>query len=94
MSVGSVIGGWLATHLPRAASEQLALWVDYSPFLIVFVLSGLARIASMVVLFPTFREVRGVGKIRGYQMLIRVRSLRPLWGATFGLISERRNKPS
>lgn len=88
--LGSVIGGWLATGLPRQASEPFAVLVDYSPFLIIFVLSGIGRLLVMALLFPTFKEVRSVQKIRSHQILIRVTSLRPLWGATFGLISSRK----
>jgi hypothetical protein len=46
----------------------------------------------MVVFFPTFSEVRRVQKIRSHQLLIRVTSLRPLWGATFGLLSARQTR--
>jgi MFS family permease len=88
--IGSLIGGWLATSLPRAASEPFAVLVEYSPFLIIFTISGLGRLLVMALLFPTFKEVRSVQKIRSYHILIRVTSLRPLWGATFGLISSKK----
>ncbi len=90
--LGSVLGGLAATQLPRSASELFSGWVGYSPFLILFVLSAVARVLAMIVLFPRFQEVRSVQKIRSYELLIRVTSLRPLWGATFGFISERRKK--
>lgn len=90
--IGSLIGGWLVTAMPPAVNQQLAVFVQYSPFLILFVLSGVGRALTMLLLFRTFKEVRGVQKIRSYQMLIRVTSLRPLWGATFALLSERRKR--
>jgi MFS family permease len=90
--VGSLIGGWLASNIPAIVNQKLAVFVAYSPFLILFALSGIGRMLTMLFLFRTFKEVRGVQKIRGYQMLIRVTSLRPLWGATFGLLSERRKR--
>ncbi len=90
--LGSLLGGWLVTGISPVINQQLAVLVNYSPFLILFVLSGVGRAAAMLFLFGTFKEVRGVQKIRSYQMLIRVTSLRPLWGATFGLISERRKR--
>jgi hypothetical protein len=43
----------------------------------------------MLFLFPAFKEVRQVESIRGHQLLIRVTSLRPLWGGTFSFISQR-----
>ncbi len=90
--IGSLFGGWLATNIPPEVNQQLAVFVGYSSFLILFVLSGVGRALTMLFLFRTFKEVRGVQKIRSYQMLIRVTSLRPLWGATFGLLSERRKR--
>jgi MFS family permease len=90
--IGSLIGGWLATNVPARINEQLAFFVGYSPFLILFVVSGICRALAMLLLFRGFKEVRRVQKIRSYQMLIRVTSLRPLWGATFGLLSERRKR--
>lgn len=88
--LGSCIGGYIVTHLPADSGQRLALFVDQSPLLVVFALSGILRLAAMLLVFPTFAEVRRVQKIRSHQLLIRVTSLRPLWGATFGLISDRR----
>lgn len=85
--LGSTVGGYMATRLPPGASQPFAIFVEESRFLILFVCSGFMRLMSMVVVFPTFAEVRRVQKIRSHQLLIRVTSLRPLWGATFGLIS-------
>jgi MFS family permease len=90
--IGSILGGWLAVVLPPKTGESLGVFVAPSPFLILFALSALARVAAMLILFPTFKEVRSVQKIRSYELLIRVTSLRPLWGATFGLLSERRER--
>jgi len=52
-------------------------------------LSGVLRIGVMLFLFPAFKEVRQVESIRSHQLLIRVTSLRPLWGGTFSFISQR-----
>jgi hypothetical protein len=90
--LGSALGGLAATQLPRSASELFVGWVEYSPFLLLFVLSAVARVLAMVILFPRFKEVRTVQKIRSYELLIRVTSLRPLWRATFGFISSRRKR--
>jgi MFS family permease len=90
--LGSALGGYIATRLPSGAGSTLAVFVSESPFLILFVVSGLLRFMTMVVLLPTFAEVRRVQKIRSHQLLIRVTSLRPLWGATFGVLANRYSK--
>jgi hypothetical protein len=38
-------------------------------------------------LLPLFKEVRPVEHIRGHELLVRITSLRPLWGATFAIVS-------
>ena len=43
----------------------------------------------MLFLFPAFKEVRQVESIRSHHLLIRVTSLRPLWGGTFSYIAQR-----
>lgn len=90
--VGSIAGGWLVAALPPKTGESLGLFVAPSPLLILFALSAVARVAAMLLLFPTFKEVRSVQKIRSYELLIRVTALRPLWGATFGVLFERRDR--
>lgn len=87
--LGSTVGGYMATRLPPGASRPFAIFVHESRFLVLFVSSAVMRFVSMLVFFPTFSEVRRVQKIRSHQLLIRVTSLRPLWGATFGLLSAR-----
>ncbi len=89
---GSAIGGYVASHVSSAVNEPFAILVSQSNFLVLFVASGVLRILVMVVLFPTFSEVRKVQRVRGYQLLVRVVSLRPLWGATFGVSSARRRR--
>ncbi len=86
---GSLVGGWVVHVVPQRWVEHLGLWVPNSKFLALFVLSGVLRIATMFFLFPAFKEVRQVESIRGHQLLIRVTSLRPLWGGTFSFISQR-----
>jgi len=90
--LGSAIGGYAATHMPGSINGAFALLVDESPFLALFVASGVLRILAMLLFFPAFKEVRKVQRVRGYQLLVRVVSLRPLWGATFGVSSDRRRQ--
>ncbi len=92
--LGSAVGGVLASYPPQVIIQRLAVFVDPSPFLLLFALSALLRVVAMVFLFPTFKEVRPVQKVRGYQILVRVVSLRPLWGATFGVVYGRKRRLS
>jgi hypothetical protein len=48
----------------------------------------------MAFLYPAFREVRAVQRIRGHELLVRVTALRPLWGATYAFVSQRRIQKS
>ncbi len=86
---GSFVGGWVVHLVPQGWVDHLGLWVPNSKFLALFVLSGVLRIGVMLFLFPAFKEVRQVESIRSHQLLIRVTSLRPLWGGTFSFISQR-----
>lgn len=87
--LGAIVGGIVAHHVPDEWVGHLGMWVPRSPFIALFVLSGVLRAAVMLVLFPMFKEVRQVESIRSHQLLIRVTSLRPLWGGTFSYISNR-----
>jgi MFS family permease len=86
---GSCVGGWIVHLVPQEWVTHLGLWVPHSKFLALFVISGILRIGVMLFLFPAFKEVRQVESIRSHQLLIRVTSLRPLWGGTFSYISQR-----
>lgn len=88
--LGSAIGGYMVNHIPSSLNAQLALLVSQSRFLVLFIASGALRISVMLLLFPRFAEVRTVQRVRGYELLIRVVSLRPLWGAAFGVSLGRR----
>lgn len=82
---GASIGGYLVEHIPQTFPEHLAVVVPYSRFLSLFFISSLCRVAVMTFLYPTFREVRQVERIRSHELLVRVTSMKPLFGATFSL---------
>jgi len=90
VAVGSLIGGLLATHIPDTLTAHLGFFVVPSPLLSLFLLSGFLRLLVMALLYPGFKEVRVVQRIRGRELLIRVTTLRPLWGATYSFLSQRR----
>lgn len=90
--IGSILGGWLVWVIPDAVHRLCGILVGESRFLAIFLLSGFLRGVVMLVLYPMFREVRSVKRVRGYQVLLRVVSLRPLWGVAFGLSWGRRGR--
>jgi hypothetical protein len=94
VSVSSLLGGVLAMHMPDAVTQLLSALVPSSPFLALFLLSGVLRAMVMVFLYPAFKEVRTVQRIRGHELLVRVTTLRPLWGATYTFLSQRRGRRS
>ena len=84
---GSLLGGFLVTHVPSTLCRQVAYFVEPSPFLVLFAISGVLRAFGVLVILPTFKEVRQVESIRGHQLLIRISSVRPIWDATFAFVS-------
>jgi MFS family permease len=86
---GSLLGGWLVGLVPLDLTRHLGLWTPESPFLALFALSGILRACVMLLIFPAFKEVRQVQSIRSHELLIRVTSIRPLWGGTFSFIANR-----
>ncbi len=92
--VGSLIGGIMAMNMPVILTQSLSWLVPSSPFLVLFFLSGVLRAIVMAFLYPAFREVRSVQRIRGHELLVRVTTLRPLWGATYAFVNQRRGRRS
>jgi MFS family permease len=90
--IGSLIGGVMAMNMPDILTRSLSWFVPSSPFLALFLLSGVLRAITMAFLYPAFREVRAVQRIRGHELLVRVTTLRPLWGATYGFVNQRRGR--
>jgi MFS family permease len=87
--LGSAIGGALVMKLPLESLGHVGIWSTPSKFCVLFLASGVLRALVMLVLFPAFKEVRQVKSIRGHQVIARLISIRPFWGATFGYIMER-----
>ena len=87
---GSILGGLLIRYLPQSGTISLGLWTPQSPFLILFLVSGVLRLLVVFKIMPAFEEVREVEHIRGRDLLVRVSSLRPLSGATFALVAGKR----
>lgn len=57
---GSLFGGFLAERLPRAVSLGFWTWEPRSPYLFLFLFSGLVRLASALMFRKRYAEVRDV----------------------------------
>ena len=85
--LGSVIGGVIAAVLPDSIPLGLGTWEPASPLVFLFLLSGVLRLLIAVVLLPKFREVREVEAIGHTDLIFHITQLRPITGATFGVLS-------
>ncbi len=84
---GSLGGGFAASHLPTAFALGPWAWRPASTLPILFVLSGLMRLAAAILMLRKFREVRSVEEIRHWQLIYRITNIRPIAGATFSLLT-------
>ena len=75
---GSVVGAWLATHLPSTYQIGGMTFVFLSSLPAVFVVSGLLRAVVGIILFPLFKEIRHGEPISAYQILWRVSTGEPI----------------
>jgi MFS family permease len=69
--VGSVAGGYAASHLPQ--SYSLGFWVWKPAFIlpVIFLISGIIRLVASAIFLPKFTEVRSVEPIRHRKLLFR-----------------------
>ncbi len=85
--VGSLSGGYAASHLPASFALGPWAWHPVSPLLVIFVLSGLMRLAAAILMLRKFREVREVEAIRHRDLIYRITNIKPIAGATFSLLA-------
>ena len=71
---GTVVGAWLANHLPSVYHVGLLRITFLSSLPSVFVVSGVVRLLVLLLMAPTFREVRNAEPIHPGTLLLR------LWG--------------
>lgn len=84
---GSLIGGFVATHLTFPLDLHQLLGLPVSPYPPLFVLSFVLRLLVIVLFLRAFKEVRDVENIGHRELVFRITHLRPLTGATFNLVS-------
>ena len=85
--VGSLGGGYVASHLPTSFVVGPWAWRLASTLPVLFVLSGLMRLAAAALMLRKFREVREVEAIRHRDLIYRITNIKPIAGATFSLLA-------
>ncbi|MFH1491467.1 MAG: MFS transporter [Pseudomonadota bacterium] len=91
---GALAGGYAALHLPGNLS--IGPWVWKPPFMlpVIFLISGLIRLAAAGFFLRKFREVRPVEPIRHRELIFRISHMKPIAGTTFGLFTGLFHEPS
>jgi MFS family permease len=84
---GSLAGGYIATHTTSPIDFQTHLGLPASPYPFIFFLSLILRVIVAVSFLKAFREVRDVESINHRALIFRIIHIRPLSGATFGIVS-------
>ncbi len=67
--LGSVTGGWVAEHLPSTLPVWFGARTPFSKYLIIFLISGLLRLAAATVFHRRFKEVRDVKPTRSLGLI-------------------------
>jgi MFS family permease len=82
---GSLAGGLVAGLLPPTLAVG-PLFFSHS-LVLIFLFSGLLRLAAAGALLRKFHEVREVERIRSRDLIFRVSHIKPIAGATFHLLT-------
>lgn len=91
---GSFLGATLAKYLTASGVYWSGLNTPASVYIPLFILSGLIRFLVAVGMLRLFKEVREVEFVSHRDLIFRITSLRPLAGASFGLITGKpKDKP-
>ena len=84
---GSVVGGYTAGHLPQAISLGAWTWAPSFMLPVIFLISGIMRLAAAWIFLGKFKEVRPVEPILHRELIFRISHIRPLAGATFSIFT-------
>ncbi|ALP53496.1 hypothetical protein Tel_10265 [Candidatus Tenderia electrophaga] len=88
--VGAVIGGFVATHVNQTITLGGYTHEFASVFLIVFLLSALARGLVALIFLPRLKEVRYIRPMPMRELIFRVARFNALWGLFFDVVGSRR----
>jgi len=78
--VGAALGGFMINHLP--------LFLFSSTILIVFLISGILRLAASIIMLPTLKEARLIELDVGHSFFKRYLTIRPSEGLVFEVIGK------
>ena len=84
---GATVGGYVAVRVPEIYTLGDWTWKPVSTLLVLFLISGFARIVASALLLRKFREVRPVEPIGDGQLIFHISHLKPIAGATFNLVA-------
>jgi MFS family permease len=90
--LGSLAGGYTATHYPSPTILNSWLGILESPYPVIFFISLILRLCIAALFIPMFKEVREVTRIGHGELIVRIVNIRPLTGATFGVITRALSK--
>jgi MFS family permease len=80
---GSLLGGYTASHIQTNIDFFGLHWNPSSPYLIIFLLSGILRMIAVFTLLPRFHEVRNIAILKRKRLFFELVDLKPLMGSTF-----------
>jgi MFS family permease len=85
--VGSLMGGYAAGHLPQSLSMGQFTWKPAFMLQMIFLISGIMRLAAAALFLPKFKEVRPVEAIGHGELVFRVSHIKSFAEATFSLFT-------
>jgi MFS family permease len=85
--IGSLMGGYAAGHLPQSLSLGPWTWKPSFMLLMVFLVSGIIRLAAAAIFLTKFKEVRPVEAIGHGELVFRVSNIKSFAEATFSLMT-------
>ena len=80
LCIGAVLGGFLVNHAPA--------WIFISSIPVVFLVSGILRLAASLILLPTLKEARLIEMGVGHSFFKRYMTIRPSEGLVFEVIGK------
>lgn len=86
--LGSLMGGYLLVILPSDFLISKGFDTPNSIYFKVFLISAFARIMIALFFLHRFKEVRAVQSATRRDIVFRITAIRPISGATFGIVSD------
>lgn len=88
--LGAVVGGWLVEVFPDGPGAGLGGIPEYSPYLGLFLVSGLVRLAAALLLLPRLLDAPGSFQPATTPLVWRVTRFLPQAGLIFDIIGKRK----